>query len=79
MTIDPALEAAPDNPKHRVACLLPHETRRNLWRDLREGKSPIEARAHVMQDVAAEGSAVQATGDTGAREPIAPAEEDKGA
>jgi peptide/nickel transport system ATP-binding protein len=79
MTIDPALEAAPDNPKHRVACLLPHETRRNLWRDLREGKSPIEARANVMQDVAAEGSAVQATGDTGARAPIAPAEGDEGA
>jgi len=62
-----------------VACLLPHETRRNLWRELREGKSPVEARANVMQDVAAEGSAVQATGDTGARGPVAAAEEDKGA
>jgi peptide/nickel transport system ATP-binding protein len=77
MTIDPALEPAPDNPKHRVACLLPHETRRALWRALREGKAPVEARAHVMQDVAAEGSAVQAMGDTGARGPAAaPAEED---
>jgi hypothetical protein len=79
MKVEPPLEAAPDDPKHRVACLLPHETRRDLWRSLREGKSPVEARAHVMQDVAAEGSAVQATGDTGARGPIAPAEEDQGA
>ena len=35
--------------------------------ELREGKSPVEARADVMHDVAAEGSAVQAAGDTGAR------------
>ena len=80
MKVDPALEPIPEKPKHRVACLLPHATRSGLWQDLREGKSPVEARAHVMQDVAAEGSAVQATGDTGARGPVAaPAEEDKGA
>jgi len=79
MKIEPPLEATPDDPKHRVACLLPHTMRRSLWRDLREGKSPADARADVMHDVAAEGSAVQATGDTGARGPLAPAEEDKGA
>ena len=80
MKIEPPLEAVPDNPRHRVACLLDHETRRKLWSDLREGKSPIDARAHVMHDVAAEGSAVQAAGDTGAaRGAVAAPEEDKGA
>ena len=71
MKIDPALEPVPDNPKHKVACLLPADTRRKLWHDLREGTSPIQARANVMHDVAAEGSAVQAAGDTGARGPAA--------
>ena len=41
--------------RHHVACLLDAETRRKLWRDLREGKSPVDARADVMHDVAAEG------------------------
>ena len=61
-----------------MACLLGHETRQKLWRELREGTMPVEARAEVMHDVAAEGSAVQAAGDTGARGP-ATAEEDQGA
>src|SRR5687767_6991923 len=74
MKVDPKLEAIPDNPRHRVACLLAPETRRNLWRDLREGKLPADARSDVMHDVAAEGSAVQAAGDTGARAASAPAE-----
>jgi len=65
--VDPMLEPVPDRPQHRVACLLDHGTRRKLWQDLREGKSPIDARADVMHDIAAEGSAVQAAGDTGAR------------
>ena len=70
----------PDNPRHRVACLLDADTRRKLWTDLREGKSPVEARADVMHDVAAEGSAVQAAGDTGAaRGAVAAPEEDQGA
>src|SRR3954470_24492014 len=59
MKVDPALEPLPDDPRHRVACLLVPETRRNLWRVLREGKAPVDARADVMQDVAAEGSVVQ--------------------
>ena len=64
----PGARADPENAaKHRVACLLAARDAQRLWRDLREGKSPVEARADVMQDVAAEGSAVQATGDTGAR------------
>ena len=70
----------PDNARHRVACLLDRGTRRKLWADLREGKSPVDARADVMHDVAAEGSAVQAAGDTGAaRGPAAASEEDQGA
>jgi peptide/nickel transport system ATP-binding protein len=72
--IDPALEPLPDNAGHRIACLLEPDTRRKLWKELREGKSPVDARADVMHDVAAEGSAVQAAGDTGARRP-APVEE----
>ncbi len=74
MKVGPKLEAIPDNPRHRVACLLAPETRRNLWRDLREGKLPADARSDVMHDVAAEGSVVQAAGDTGARAASAPAE-----
>jgi hypothetical protein len=57
-----------------VACLLDSATRKHLWRDLREGKSPVDARSDVMHDAAAEGSAVQATGDTGARAAWAPGE-----
>jgi peptide/nickel transport system ATP-binding protein len=67
MKTDPVLEPVADNPRHRVACLLAADTRRKLWRELREGTAPVEARAGVMKDVAAEGSAVQARGDTGAR------------
>ena len=67
MKTDPVLEPVADNPRHRVACLLASDTRKQLWRRLREGTAPIEARAEVMKDVAAEGSAVQARGDTGAR------------
>jgi peptide/nickel transport system ATP-binding protein len=78
MKIDPALEPLPANPSHKVACLLEHETRVKLWKELREGTAPVDARARVMHDVAAEGSAVQAAGDTGSREPAA-AEEEAGA
>jgi len=65
MTTDPLLEPVPDTPRHRVACLLNADTRKQLWRELREGTAPVDARARVMKDVAAEGSAVQAAGDTG--------------
>src|SRR5438093_8246486 len=39
--VDPSLEptGGPD-PKHRVACLLPAETRRSLWAALRKGETP---------------------------------------
>ena len=50
MKVDPKLEPLPENPRHRVACLLATETRKKLWRELREGTAPVEARADVMQD-----------------------------
>jgi peptide/nickel transport system ATP-binding protein len=43
--VDPGLEPVPDDPGHQVACLLPTETRRALWRALSEGRAPAEARA----------------------------------
>ena len=49
---DPTLEPVPDNPRHRVACLLAPETRRKLWKELREGTAPSAARADVMKDKA---------------------------
>src|SRR5215212_7794464 len=50
--VDPALEPLPDNSRHKVACLLDTGTRKRLWRELREGTAPVEARADVMQDEA---------------------------
>ena len=66
---------SPATPSHEVACLLAPEARRKLWRELREGSQADEARAHVMQDVAAEDSAAGMS-DTDARA-VAPAEEDE--
>ena len=40
----------PGQPDHKVACLLPHETRQRIWSELREGKDP----ATVRQEVALE-------------------------
>jgi peptide/nickel transport system ATP-binding protein len=45
--IDPALETLPDDPGHRVACLLAVETRRRIWRELEAGRSFAEARDRV--------------------------------
>jgi peptide/nickel transport system ATP-binding protein len=45
--IDPALEPVAGEEHHEVACLLPAETRRALWRELRAGAEPEEARARV--------------------------------
>jgi peptide/nickel transport system ATP-binding protein len=50
MKVDPKLEPVPDHDGHRVACLLDTQTRRRLWRELREGTAPSEARADVMRD-----------------------------
>jgi peptide/nickel transport system ATP-binding protein len=43
--VDPPLEGIGDEPGHEVACLLPAETRRRLWEELRSGHAPDEARA----------------------------------
>jgi peptide/nickel transport system ATP-binding protein len=36
--IDPPLEPAGGDPAHEVACLLPQQTRRELWAQVREGR-----------------------------------------
>jgi peptide/nickel transport system ATP-binding protein len=48
--VEPGLEPLPDDPGHEVACLLPSETRKAIWRQLREGKMPEAARAEVLQE-----------------------------
>jgi peptide/nickel transport system ATP-binding protein len=48
--IDPRLEPVPGQPDHVVACLLDPEARRRLWRALREGAAPADARRDVLKD-----------------------------
>src|SRR3954452_13719681 len=43
----PPLEQVPDQPDHKVACLLPTETRRRIWSELRDGKDPATVRREV--------------------------------
>jgi peptide/nickel transport system ATP-binding protein len=50
MKVDPKLEPVEGASRHKVACLLDSGTRRRLWRELREGTAPVEARADVMKD-----------------------------
>jgi peptide/nickel transport system ATP-binding protein len=45
--IDPDLVPVPDVPEHKVRCLLPSETRRRLWAELRAGATPEQARERV--------------------------------
>jgi peptide/nickel transport system ATP-binding protein len=52
--VEPTLEPVNGDPGHLSACLLDSDIRRRIWEDLREGKLPAEARAHVM---AGEGAA----------------------
>jgi peptide/nickel transport system ATP-binding protein len=42
---DPPLEPVAGDRGHRVACLLPSETRKRIWSELRRGKDPVAARA----------------------------------
>jgi peptide/nickel transport system ATP-binding protein len=42
--VDPALEPTPDDPRHRVACLLPSETRKQTWQELKAGMEPEAAK-----------------------------------
>ncbi|WP_205696299.1 ABC transporter ATP-binding protein [Conexibacter sp. SYSU D00693] len=41
--VDPGLERGSGDPTHQVACLLPGETRRRLWSELRAGATPDTA------------------------------------
>jgi peptide/nickel transport system ATP-binding protein len=43
--VEPELEPLPDDPDHKVACLLESRLRKQIWTDLRAGKNPEEARA----------------------------------
>jgi peptide/nickel transport system ATP-binding protein len=43
--VDPALEPVPEDPNHRVACLLDPGTRKRIWGELAAGRKPEEARA----------------------------------
>jgi len=45
--VEPELEPLPDDPSHRVACLLDSGTRKRIWQDLKAGMDPDEARAAV--------------------------------
>ncbi len=45
---DPVLTPVPEGPDHAVACLLEPAVRRRIWRDLREGSTPEQARAKEM-------------------------------
>ena len=42
-----AVQAVDGDPAHEVACLLPVQTRRELWRHLAAGEPPDRARAVV--------------------------------
>ena len=45
--VDPKLEPLPDDPSHKVACLLDSQMRKHIWKDLQSGMDPQQARAAV--------------------------------
>ena len=45
--VDPKLAETAGGDHHRVACLLPHETRRALWQQLHAGATPDAAKQAV--------------------------------
>jgi peptide/nickel transport system ATP-binding protein len=45
--VEPELEPIPDQPDHRVACLLETRLRKQLWSELQKGKLPESARETV--------------------------------
>jgi peptide/nickel transport system ATP-binding protein len=45
--VEPRLEPVEGQPRHEVACLLPLQTRRELWARLAAGEAPDQARAMV--------------------------------
>ena len=67
--VDPLLRpVAPGEDGHRVACLLPHTSRRALWQTLRDGAAPEEARERVPipEDELSLSAGDRATGAAGA-------------
>jgi peptide/nickel transport system ATP-binding protein len=48
--VEPALEPVDGQPSHRVACLLPHATRRRVWSELQGGRRPEDARRVIEQE-----------------------------
>jgi peptide/nickel transport system ATP-binding protein len=73
--IDPALEPLPDESNHKVACLLDSSTRKRLWRELREGTAPVEAREEVMHDAPPDEVAAETAEASGEGRPAGTAEE----
>jgi peptide/nickel transport system ATP-binding protein len=62
--VDPALDATGSvDPTHKVACLLPSETRRSLWAALRAGETPDTALQEV--EIPAEKLSPSAEGHSG--------------
>jgi peptide/nickel transport system ATP-binding protein len=51
--VEPTLDPVSDQPGHKVACLLPSETRKQIWRELRAGREPEVARAAVKLEESA--------------------------
>ena len=76
--VDPTLEPVAGDPRHLVACLLDSETRKRLWRELREGTAPMEARSDVMHDAPPVDVAdPEADPSADAVSPVAPAAEEE--
>jgi peptide/nickel transport system ATP-binding protein len=48
--VDPTLDPVPGPADHLVACLLPSEVRKQLWRELSSGVAPEAARKGVMKE-----------------------------
>jgi peptide/nickel transport system ATP-binding protein len=45
--VEPTLEQVPHDRAHQVACLLPSDVRKQIWRELQSGLEPEQARAAV--------------------------------
>jgi peptide/nickel transport system ATP-binding protein len=68
--VEPTLEPIEGDTGHRVACLLDSQTRKRLWRELREGTVPEAAREDVMRDQPPDGVLME---DVPASEEVVPA------
>src|SRR5215211_2589551 len=68
--VEPTLDPLPDDSNHRVACLLDSQTRKRLWRELRAGTVPEEARVDVMHDKPPDGVLME---DVPASDEVVPA------